>query len=110
MWSPLLTAEEGVATGGHPYNDFKPELSQGWVSPRYGIKEAAPVVSVASRGQANVDFYTLIAPRELSTPLPQFQVLTESHIRIDSVGRNFNEVDELSWQANKEPVWRRTSL
>ena len=100
----------GRCRGGPTYNDFKPELSQGWISPRYGIKEAAPVVSVVLNGQANVDFYTLIAPRELSAPLLQFQVSTEGHLRITGVGRNFNEADELSWQANKEPEWRRGSL
>jgi hypothetical protein len=73
------------------------------------------VVSVVSTGQPNVDFYTLIAPRDLSAPMPQFQVLSESdplhegHVRIEGVGTNFSEVDELSWQANKEPEWRRIS-
>jgi Heparinase II/III-like protein/Heparinase II/III N-terminus len=105
--TPNMVLLFAVANLGHPYNDFKPELSQGWVAPRYGIKEAAPVVSVVSNGQANVDFYTLIAPRELSAPLPQFQVLTEGHVRIDGVGINFNEADELSWQSDTDPKWRR---
>src|SRR4029078_2142817 len=80
-----------------------PTLSHGWISPRYGIKQAAPVVSFVSTGQANTDFYTLIAPRTLSAPLPRLQVLTDSdpldsgHVRIEGVGDNFTEVDELSW-------------
>jgi hypothetical protein len=51
-----------------------PRLSRGWVSPAYGIKEIAPVVSVVSEEQANTDFYTLIVPLKLSSPLPSFEV------------------------------------
>jgi hypothetical protein len=69
----------------------------------YGIKEAAPVVSVVLEGQANADFYTLIAPRQLSAPLPRFEVFAD-HIRVEGVGENFNEADELN---AKKPVWRR---
>ena len=111
----------------------KPALSHGWISPRYGIKEAAPIVSLVSTGQANTDFYTLIAPRKLSAPLPRLQVLGDSdplfagHVRVEGIGGNFNEIDELSWTGSVPPggtdpiqqdlsdfrrkaVWRRTSL
>jgi hypothetical protein len=80
-----------------------PALSHGWISPRYGIKQRAPVVSFVSTGEANTDFYTLIAPRELSAPLPQFQVLSEGDVRIERVGENFTEVDELTWHS--APAW-----
>jgi hypothetical protein len=86
------------------------ELSHGWVSPRYGIKHGAPVVSVVSEGNANTDFYTLIAPRNLSAPLPWFQILGERSVRIERVGENFSEADELSWYSDADPVWRRTSI
>jgi hypothetical protein len=103
----LSVSDERVATEGHPYSC---SLSHGWISPRYGIKQAAPVVSFVSTGQANTDFYTLIAPRTLSAPLPRFQVLSEGHVRIKGVGENFNEVDELSWHTGVAPVWRRSSI
>ena len=118
-WPPLpgeRVCEEGVATEGHPYNDFKLELGPGWVSTVYGIKEAAPVVSVVSEGQANTDFYTLIAPRDLNAPLPIFELVSESdpllsaHVRITRVGKDFKHVDELSWKKSAKPVWRRTSI
>jgi len=70
------------------------------------------VVSFVSTGEANLDFYTLIAPQELSAPLPRFEVLSDTdplysgHIRVENV----NEVDELSWQIDRQPTWRRTSL
>jgi len=78
------------------------------------VKEAAPVVSVVSIGAANTDFYTLIAPRNLSAPLPQFLIsgndpLVSDHIRVEGVGSNFKEVDELTWHTGTEPDWRRTS-
>jgi hypothetical protein len=69
----------------------------------YGIKEAAPVVSVVSDGQANADFYTLIAPRKLSAALPRFEVFAD-HIRVEGVGENFHKADELSATG---PTWRR---
>jgi hypothetical protein len=110
-WPPVSESprfsEERMATEGHPYSC---SLSHGWISPRYGIKEAAPVVSFVSTGEANTDFYTLIAPRTLSAPLPRFQVLSEGQLRIEGVGKDFYEVDELSWQDGTEPKWRRTSL
>ena len=107
-WPPLPRIEEGVATEGHPY-------SHGWISRRYGVKEAAPVVSVVSTGQANTDFYTLIAPRKLGAPLPQFRVsgtdpLNSCHVRIEGNGKNFKEADELSWHADADPSWRRVSI
>jgi len=78
----------------------QPELSQGWISMYYGIKEVAPVVSVVADGCESADFYTLIAPLELTSPLPQFQVqLTEAdaiaagHVRVQWV----EEVDDITW-------------
>jgi hypothetical protein len=108
--------------GGPPWPPLRgtytaePELSHGWISPVYGIKEAAPVVSVVSNDKPNADFYTLIAPRELSAPLPIFEPVSESdpllsgHVRIEGVGDDFKHVDELSWKKITKPVWRRTSL
>src|SRR6185295_9195822 len=59
----------------------QPVISQGWVSKQYGVKEVAPVISVIADGRANVDFYTLIAPLKLTSPLPQFDVIAPSHVR-----------------------------
>jgi hypothetical protein len=108
-WPPQFANNAGVATEGHPYScsredhPFEVRVSHGWISRLYGIKEAAPVVSVVLEGQANADFYTLIAPRQLSAPLPRFEVFAD-HIRVEGVGENFNEADELN---AKKPVWRR---
>jgi hypothetical protein len=107
LWPPASSStrgdEERAATECRPYS------YAGWVSPSYGIKVAAPVVGIVSNGQANADFYTLIAPRGLSAPLPRFQLLSSGHVRVEGVGRNFNDADELTWHSAAYPVWRRTT-
>ena len=44
-------------------------LEDGWISPRYGIREPAPVVSAVATG-VNARFITLLAPREPGVPIP----------------------------------------
>jgi hypothetical protein len=95
----------------------EPILSRGWVSPLYGVKEIAPVVSVLSHGLASTDFFTLIVPRELSAPLPRFTVkftdldpLTTGHVLVEQVGESCAEADEIRWANDAQPLWRRTSL
>jgi hypothetical protein len=96
--------------------DRQPVLSQGWVSPVYGVKEVAPVVSVVSHGEANADFFTVIVPRRLSAPLPRFTVefpadpLKRGHIRVERTGNSFDRADEITWGNATRPLWRRTSL
>jgi len=85
---------------------FSCSINHGWISESYGLKKAAPVVSVVSAGQANVDFYTLIAPRRLSAPLPRLEVFAD-HVRVEGTGADFIEADELSATG---PTWRRTSI
>ncbi|HEY3581434.1 MAG TPA: hypothetical protein VGK82_12850, partial [Pyrinomonadaceae bacterium] len=95
----------------------EPIVSQGWVSPLYGIKEVAPVVSVVSHGQARTDFFTLIVPRKLEAPLPRFTVksadldpLNTGFVVVEQTGENCEQVDEIRWTNGAQPSWRRTSL
>jgi hypothetical protein len=44
-------------------------LEDGWISPEYGIKHAAPVLSAVAQG-THARFLTLIAPREPGAPAP----------------------------------------
>lgn len=97
--------------------DREPIVSQGWVSPLYGVKEVAPVVSVVSREQTSTDFFTLIVPRKLNAPLPQFNVasanldpLTAGHVIVEQSGGDFDHGDEIRWANGAHPLWRRTSL
>ncbi|MGH2736924.1 MAG: heparinase II/III domain-containing protein, partial [Actinomycetota bacterium] len=48
-------------------------LEDGWVSPRYGIKMPAPVVSVRT-GSRDARFVTLVAPRRPGWPVPRLRV------------------------------------
>ena len=71
----------------------QPVLSQGWISKQYGVKEVAPVVSVVADECANAEFYTIIAPLKLTSPLPQFDVISTSEVQV----RWFDRVDDISW-------------
>ena len=82
----------------------EPVLSKGWVSKYYGVKEVAPIVSVVADGFENADFYTLIAPLKLTSPLPQFQVQSAGHIRVQWI----EGVDDIKW-SNASAIWTRTS-
>ena len=88
----------------------RPNLTQGWISKLYGIKDVAPVVSVVASGSANADFYTLVAPVKLSAPLPRFHVesidpLLSGRIRVEQFGSN---VDDIRW-ATGSARWSRIS-
>jgi Heparinase II/III-like protein/Heparinase II/III N-terminus len=96
--------------------DRQPALSDGWVSPLYGVKELAPVVSIVSQGQTNADFFTLIVPRKPGAPLPRLIVqftdldlLKTGHVRIEGAGDDFQRVDGIAWADGARPLWRRTS-
>jgi len=82
----------------------EPVLSKGWVSKYYGIKEVAPVISVVAEGCASADFYTLVAPLKLTSPLPQFEVAA-GHVRV----RWIDKTDDITW-SNTSASWTRTPL
>lgn len=110
--APLVTDEFVLLF--EPYR--QPIVSQGWVSPYYGIKEAAPVISVVSEACKDTDFYTLIVPLKPGSPAPSFQVeavrpdaVSSGQVRVERVGKDFLEVDEISW-TNNNPAWRRSLL
>lgn len=95
----------------------QPVLNQGWMSPYYGIKEAAPVVSVIANGCKDTDFFTLIAPLNPGVPLPSFQVettasdaLASGRVRVERAGKNFQQVDEISWTSDNATCWRRSLI
>jgi Heparinase II/III-like protein/Heparinase II/III N-terminus len=53
--------------------DRRPRVEPGWVSPRYGVKLEAPVVSVVAHG-ATATFATLVAPLADDEPVPGLRV------------------------------------
>ncbi len=52
----------------------RPSLEDGWVAPRYGRKERAPVVSVVADGSRDATFLTLVAPLADGQPVPTLEV------------------------------------
>jgi Heparinase II/III-like protein/Heparinase II/III N-terminus len=52
----------------------EPKLEPGWVSPRYGERHTAPVMSAALDDCADARFVTLVAPLREHEPLPPFDV------------------------------------
>ncbi|HEY6802136.1 MAG TPA: alginate lyase family protein [Pyrinomonadaceae bacterium] len=56
---------------------FQPRIEPGWVSPKYGVKHLAPVVSVKSENTAT-DFVSLIYPTKLHETAPSFRVISDA--------------------------------
>ncbi|HKS09560.1 MAG TPA: alginate lyase family protein [Pyrinomonadaceae bacterium] len=109
--TPLAT--DGFVLLFEPHR--KPVMSEGWVSPYYGIKEAARVISVVAEGCKDTDFYTLIVPLKPGSSAPSFQVetdrsdaLSSGQVRVERVGKSCEEVDEISWTNNSVTFGRRS--
>jgi uncharacterized heparinase superfamily protein len=52
-------------------------LEDGWISPRYGVREPAPVVSAVATG-TGARFITLLAPREPGAAVPTLSVFGDT--------------------------------
>lgn len=52
----------------------RPRIEAGWVAPEYGVKLAAPVVSVVRGAAVHATFTTLLLPLADGAPLPAFSV------------------------------------
>lgn len=88
-----------------------PRLQQGWVSPVYGVKHPAPVVSVVAEGEAVACFFTLVLPLDENTPAPRVLVHEDNvprqmHVEIVGVGEGGSATDMLTWGAH-ELSWSR---
>ncbi len=76
----------------------EPRVERGWVAPEYGVKLAAPVISVVADGAPRATFATLVLPLEDGAPLPPFFLTRTGATTTAVVGH-----DVVSWGA-------RTSL
>jgi uncharacterized heparinase superfamily protein len=77
----------------------EPAVEAGWVAPEYGVKRAAPIVSVAAEA-AEATFITLLAP----APDAEMRVLRDGEHTIVEVGRDLVEWDE----SGPAATWTRT--
>jgi hypothetical protein len=90
-----------------------PRLEDGWVSPVYGVKHPAPVVSVVSEGDAEARFFTLVMPLDANAPAPRMLTregdgARRTRVEIAGVGEGGSATDVLTWGA-QELKWSRGS-
>lgn len=88
-----------------------PRLEDGWVSPVYGVKHPAPVVSVVSEGEAEARFFTLVMPLDANAPAPRMLVqegdgARRTRVEIVGMGEDGTATDVLTWGAH-ELSWSR---
>ena len=81
-------------------------LENGWVSPRYGIRQPAPVVVVTERETCDVRFITLAAPLADGAPPPSMRVRTGDGAPVTVVeieGLGLGSRDVVAWSTSGEP-------
>ena len=81
-----------------------PAIEPGWIAPRYGVKEPAPVVSVVSEGVPGATFVTIVVPlAEFASP-PPVRVLKAPDqdgvsLIVGAVGQTRAVQDRIDWNA-----------
>lgn len=113
---------EAAADGAHVrvpglalaiWGDPAVELSveDGWYAPRYGVKEAAPVLSAVAAGAGEATLLTLMVPTGVSVPQPRLRVLAAGDgcgvVTVEGLGRGGSTVDRISWTAGGAASWER---
>jgi hypothetical protein len=88
-----------------------PRLEDGWVSPVYGVKHPAPVVSVVAEGGAATRFFTLVFPLDDNAAAPALFVCEGEgsrpySVRVVGAGSDGTATDTLTWGAG-ELSWSR---
>jgi hypothetical protein len=77
-------------------------IEPGWVAPRYGAKEAAPVVSAMAENAAEAVFFTLAVPLASHGRAPRLSVENDPAsgmaLRIEGVGPDSSAVDTVAWR------------
>ena len=77
-------------------------LERGWVSPRYGVKHAAPVVNARARGRS-ARFVTVVFPLSRGRPAPRVHVRSgeaESGpvvVEVQGAGGDESALDVVAW-------------
>jgi hypothetical protein len=88
--------------------DATPRIGPGWVSPVYGIKEPAPVVSVERHHAPNAAFLVALCPRRDGRRPPRIVVVHRSpelvSVRLEGVGRDGSFSDHVAWATEPCPL------
>jgi len=84
--------------------DAEPAVEPGWYAPVYGVKHAAPVLSVVAEGRADATFTTLVVPLPDGAAIPELTVRAEEGATtvLEVAGRRF--VDSLYWSEEGAPL------
>jgi hypothetical protein len=82
-------------------------IEDGWVSPRYGIKEPAPIISMRSQPQRNALFVTAIVPQP-DSPAPVEMSVTASAeetlaVTLSGIGPTMDATDRILWRPGGAP-------
>jgi hypothetical protein len=78
--------------------DVEPVVEPGWIAPRYGVKQPAPVVSIVADGAADARFTTLVVPLADGAQAPALRVAAGGEgpvTTLDVTGAGF--ADTLCW-------------
>ena len=87
-------------------------LEPGWVSPLYGLKHEAPVVSATIEGSGEVTFMSLIAAQAASVPAPRMRPRrapggAEVAVEVSGVGADGGAIDLVAWGRSGAGLLRR---
>jgi Heparinase II/III-like protein/Heparinase II/III N-terminus len=83
----------------------QPALQDGWVSPRYGIRCAAPVVSAVAEGR-DATFVTVLAARAPGRPAPLLMPGADGAVYFDLLAPD-GALDRLAFGARAQARWTR---
>jgi hypothetical protein len=87
-----------VVTGG-----AVPVVEPGWVSPGYGVKVPAPVISVVAEGAADATFTTLVVPLAEAADVPRLDVAREAGATTARVEHDLG-TDTVTWGDGARPL------
>ena len=83
--------------------DAVPVVEPGWTSPDYGIRHAAPVVSIVADGAAEATFTTLVLPLPDGAAVPDVALRScEEATALEVTGERF--ADTLCWSRGGFPL------
>jgi len=93
-----------VLAAGGAHAPAEPLIEPGWVAPSYGVKQPAPVVSVAVEGVAAATFTTLVVPLAPGAPIPTMSARTseDGTTVVEVSGERFT--DTLTWSDDGCPL------
>ena len=80
--------------------DAAPVVEAGWTSPDYGIKHAAPVVSIVADGAADATFTTLVLPLPEGAAVPDVALRScDEATALEVTGERF--ADTICWSLKR---------